>query len=257
MFDWSVITLILYIIARMSGFVLFNPILGRSNIPAAYRTGFTLVLSISVLSSVSAQQSVTVPVGLADLCIRLLLELALGFFFGMVLDFFFFIPQFAGGVIDTQMGMAMNQIYDPASKSNMSSAALFLNAMMMLVFFAANGHHTLLRIILTSGQVVPYGEVTLGADAAQAMLVMFIECVIFAVKLMLPFLGAELLGQFGMGILMKVIPQINVFAINIELKIIIGLGLLLMLLSPISEYVLDVEREMLRSLEVILGIAAG
>ena len=72
---------------------------------------------------------------------------------------------------------------------------------------------------------------------------------------MLPILAAELLGQIGMGVLMKVIPQINVFAINIELKIIIGLGLLLLLLVPFSEFFMEVERDMLRSLEEILHLA--
>lgn len=257
MFDWSVTTLAIYIMARMSGFILFNPIFGRNNIPVAFRIGMTLVLSVSVISGAAAQQAVTLPVGLADLSIRIILELALGFFFGMVMDFFFYIPQFAGTLIDTQMGMTMNQIYDPASKTSMSVTGVLLNAMMMMFFFAANGHHTLLRLILTSGEVVPFGAVALGADAAEAMLVVFVECTTLAVKLTLPILAAELLGQIGMGVLMKVIPQINVFAINIELKIIIGLGLLLMLLAPISEYILDLEREMLISLETILGMAKG
>lgn len=257
MIDWSELTLFIYIVARMSGCVLFNPLLGRVNIPTAYRSGFILALSVSAASAVMARQSAVLPVSVLDLAIRILLELALGFFFGMVIDIFFYIPQFAGAVIDTQMGMSMNQIYDPASHSNMSVTGVLLNAMMTLLFFAANGHHTLLRIILTSGDVLPYGTAVFGADAANAMLQLFIECTLMAVKLTLPILAAELLGQVGMGILMKVIPQINVFAINIELKIMIGLGLVLLLLSPISEYLLDVEREMLRSLEEILRIAAG
>ena len=257
MIDWSELTLFIYIFARMSGFVLFNPILGRNNIPAAYRTGLTLVLSISAMSGIMAQQSAVLPVSILDLSIRILLEMALGFFFGMVMNFFFYIPQFAGTVIDTQMGMTMNQIYDPASQSNMSVTGVLLNALMTMLFFAANGHHTLLRIILTSGEVVPYGAAVFGEAAASAMLQVFIECTLLAVKLALPILAAELLGQVGMGVLMKVIPQINVFAINIELKIIIGLGLLLTLLSPISEYLLEAEREMLRSMEEILRLAAG
>ena len=257
MFDWSVTALVIYIIARMSGFVLFNPILGRTNIPAFYRVGLTLVLSVSAVSAIAARQTAVIPTGLLDLSIRILLELALGFVVGMVMQFFFYIPQLAGTVIDTQMGMTMNQIYDPASQSNLSVTGVFLNAMMMMFFFASNGHHTLLRIMITSGDVIPYGMVSIGTDAASAMLQLFIECTLLALKLTLPILAAELMGQIGMGVLMKVIPQINVFAINIELKIIVGLGLLLMLLSPFSEYLLEVEKEMLRSLEEILRTTAG
>ena len=257
MIDWTELTLFLYILARMSGFVLFNPIFGRNNIPAVYRTGFSMVLAVSAMSSVVTQQTVSMPVSFLDLSIRILLELTVGLFLGMVMNFFLYIPSLVGSLVDMQMGMTMNQIYDPASKTSMSVTGVLLNAMMMMFFFAANGHHTLLRLILTSGEVVPFGAVALGADAAEAMLVVFVECTTLAVKLTLPILAAELLGQIGMGVLMKVIPQINVFAINIELKIIIGLGLLLMLLAPISEYILDLEREMLISLETILGMAKG
>ena len=257
MFDWSELTLFIYIVARMSGFVLFNPIFGRNNIPVAYRTGFSLVLSVSALSSVMARQAVVTPVSLTDLAIRIILELVIGFFLGMVMNFFFYIPQLAGTLVDTQMGMTMNQIYDPASQSNLSATGVLLNAFMMLLFFAANGHHTLLRIIITSGQVVPYGAAAFSAEASQAMLQVFINCTLMAVKLTLPILAAELLGQIGMGVLMKVIPQINVFAIKIELKVIIGMGLLLALLSPISEYLLTAEMQMLQDIEEILKMAAG
>ena len=70
-------------------------------------------------------------------------------------------------------------------------------------------------------------------------------------------LVAELLGQLGMGILMKVIPQINVFSINIELKVLIGFGLLFTLISPISEYLLQMEMTMLDSMEILLRSSAG
>ena len=55
---------------------------------------------------------------------------------------------------------------------------------------------------------------------------------------------------------MKVIPQINVFSINIELKVIVGLLLLLMLMLPISEFLLETEQTMLGSLRVMLGLMA-
>jgi len=257
MIDWTELTLFIYIMARMSGFVLFNPIFGRNNIPAVYRTGFSMVLAVSAMSSVVTQQSVVMPVSFLDLSIRIILELAVGFFFGMVMNFFFYIPSLVGSLVDMQMGMTMNQIYDPASAANLSVTGILVNLMMMLLFFTANGHHTLLRIVLTSGDVVPFGAVSFGQDAANAMLEIFIECTLLAVKLALPILGAEIAGQVGMGVLMKVIPQINVFVINIELKVIIGLGLLIALLSPISEYLLQVEMQMLKDLEMILRLAGG
>ena len=250
MIDEGALTLFLLISARMSGFVLFNPLLGRQNFPSYFKAGFILVLSAFTYSVEGGR--VAVPAGVLPFAGALLLEIGLGLVLGMVVQFFFYIPQMAGLAIDTQMGMTMNQIYDSGSQTNMSVTGTLLNALMILLFFAGNGHHTLLRIMLTSSEIVGYGGVSIGNDIPNLALELFIECTVLAVKLCMPVLAAELIGQLGMGILMKVIPQINVFSINIELKVLVGLGLLLMLLSPFSEFLLETEQTMLNSLHDLL-----
>ena len=250
MIDWPELTLFLFVTARVSGFILFNPILGRTNIPAAFRSGMVLVLSVFV-TAVSEQQPPS-PSGVMEFCVLVLLEIAVGFLLGMAVNFFFYIPQLAGSMIDTQMGMMMNQMYDPGASANMSTTGQLLNTLMTLLFFAGGGHLTLLRMFLTSEEVVPLGQVSIGLPAYQLMLELFVECSVLGVKLCMPILAAEIISQIGMGILMKVIPQINVFAINIELKVIIGLGLLFLLLNPMSEFLLEVEVNMLQSLQRLL-----
>lgn len=89
------------------------------------------------------------------------------------------------------------------------------------------------------------------------MVEVFAACMVLAIKLALPILAAELLGELGMGILMKAIPQINAFVINMELKILIGLVLLLLFLTPINEFLLDMEQTMLDTLSGTLQILAG
>ena len=253
MIDWAELTLFLYITARMTGFVVFNPILGRQNIPRIFRSGFILVLSVFVISFAGVN-SVQIPGSVMELAFRILLELVLGYLLGLVMNFFFYIPQLAGHSIDTQMGMTMSQVYDASAQTNLSVTGMLLNTLMLLLFFAGNGHHTLLRIMLTSQEVVAFGAVTLGTEAVNAMLELFVECTILAVKLCMPILAAELIGQLGMGILMKVIPQINVFSINIELKVLIGLALLLLLTAPFSEFLLEVARTMLESVSALLHL---
>lgn len=86
---------------------------------------------------------------------------------------------------------------------------------------------------------------------------MFASCAVLAMKLCLPILAAELIGQLGMGILMKVIPQINVFAINFELKIILGLAMVILLLPLMGEFVLGLEKQMLVAIEQAVKVVAG
>ena len=94
----------------------------------------------------------------------------------------------------------------------------------------------------------------MSSAAANAMLSLFVECTVLGIKLCMPILAAELLGQVGMGVLMKAIPQINVFSINIELKVLIGLILLLLLISPFSEFLLQAELTMFDRLRELLTL---
>lgn len=252
MFDWAQLTLFLFASARVAGFILFNPILGRSNIPAAFRTGVVLVLSIFV-TSITEQQP-PAPSGAVELFVLLLLEIFIGFLLGMAVSIFFYVPQLAGSMIDTQMGMTMNQMYDPGSQANLSVTGQLLNIMMILLFFVEGGHFTLLRLFLTSEQIVPFGQVSISLDAYDLLLELFAECTLLGIKLCMPILAAEMVSQVGMGVLMKVIPQINVFVINIDLKVLVGLGLLLMLMAPFSEFLLQVEAAMLASLADLLAL---
>jgi len=252
MIDWPELTLFLFVTARMSGFILFNPILGRTNITASFRTGMVLVLSIFV-TSVSEQQPAD-PSNMVEFMVLMLLEIAIGFLLGMAVNFFFYIPSLAGSMIDTQMGMTMNQMYDPGASANLSVTGQLLNTLMLLLFFAGGGHLTLLRLFITSEQIVPYGQVSIGLPAYHLLLELFVECTVLGVKLCMPILAAELIAQVGMGVLMKVIPQINVFAINIELKVIVGLALLLVLIIPFSEFLLQAELTMLNALHDLLSL---
>jgi len=255
MFNWSAFTLFLYILMRMSGFVLFSPLYGRSSVPNIVKAGYILLLSVAAYGAHA--QTVIVPNSMLEFAMRLLMELMVGFVLAMIMRFFFTIADLAGEPIDTQMGMSMGRTYDPGSQASMTNTASLMSMMMMLLFFAANGHVTMLRIILTSGQIVPFGQVALNENLPSWMLQLFAECALLAVKLCLPVLAAELLGQVGMGVLMKVIPQINVFAINIEFKVLVGLGMLLMLMAPISEFMLEVEGDMLDRFQDILEFFNG
>ncbi len=253
--DWAGFTLFLYILARMSGFVFFTPFFGRANIPAYYKAGMALVLSLAV--NAAYEGAAAVPVTFIELAVRLLLEVAIGYLVGLVMNIFLYIPTLAGHVVDEQMGMAMAQTYDPSFQGQSTPTANVLNIFSILIFFTANGHHTLLRLMIASGGVTPFGTAALGSDAAEMVAQVFIDCTLLAVKLCLPVLGAELMGQVGMGVLMKVIPQINVFAINIEFKVLVGLAMVFFLISPFSEFLLGMENTMLNNIQMAIALAKG
>ena len=252
MVGWSELFGFEMVLARISGFVLFSPILGRSNIPGYAKTGLILVLSVFVYG---LGQPMPAPPGtVVELVVRLGVELVVGFVLGFLMQLCAAIVQAGGEIIDAQMGLTMAQIYDASSQANMSVTASLLNILFFLNFFAENGHYTLMRILLGSAEILPFGTAVLGEAAASYVAEVFFSSMLLAVKMALPILAAELLGA---GILMKAIPQINAFVINMELKVIIGLILLFLFLTPLSEFLLGAEADMLSGLRRGLAVMAG
>lgn len=256
MLDWEQLFLFELVAMRMTGFVLFNPLWGRNTVPGLVKAGFVLVLSVFTFG-VAGEPQVEVPGNLIVLSLLLLLELGVGLTLSMVMRLFFSVVQIGGEIIDTQMGITMAQIYDASTQSNMTVTASLLNILLVLDFFAENGHYTLMRILVTSGELLPYGTVSFGQEVASHVVEIFLACMVLAIKLALPILAAELLGEIGMGILMKAIPQINAFVINMELKVMIGLVLLFLFLTPIHEFLLGVEAQMLDQMSQTLGVIAS
>lgn len=243
MIDWAEITILTYILMRISGFVLLNPLIGRNNVPAYVKAGLILVLTIA--TTPLAPQTAPVPNTTIEYALRLLLEFGIGYVVGFVTSLFFYVIVMTGEVIDMQMGLNMSKVYDPSSNVSLSSVASLLNILFILLFFEANGHLTLIRILMMSGEIVPFGAVTLGDQLTQSILTLFSNCTILGVKLAFPIFAAEFLGEMGMGVLMKTIPQINVFSVNVELKVLVGLLLLLLMFYPMGEFLYGMGSDML------------
>lgn len=244
------ITLFALIMMRMSGMILFNPILGRRNIPMTAKSGLIIVLTLTIYSA-SAESAFEVA-GTLELGFLLMKEFIVGYVIGYAMELFFFAITFGGYVIDFQLGLTMATVYDPQSNSQVAVTGGVLQTWFMLVFFATDAHLALMKILITSADIVPYGGVVITQGLAFRMIEIFLQCVDLGVRLSLPILAAEFLVQVGIGIMNKVVPQISIFVINIQLKIIVGLGLLVILFSPIGEHLNRIMTEMMKTVQGIL-----
>ena len=122
MIGWEELYFFEAVLMRMSGFVLFNPILGRNNIPGYVKAGIILVLS-AFLYSLGMPDQLAVPETVLALVLHLLLELAGGFVLGFIMQLCIAVVQVGGEMIDAQMGLTMAQVYDSSSQVNMTVTA--------------------------------------------------------------------------------------------------------------------------------------
>jgi flagellar biosynthetic protein FliR len=217
-----------FIMMRLTGMIFFNSIFGRTNIPTIFRVGFVLVLTYIV------QGLIPMPVlgaaswiGISFLLVR---EIFIGFAFGFVVNCMLSVFITAGELLDLQMGMAMAKMYDPASNVSMPVLGSVFNAMFLLMFFLSNAHLTLIEMMVYSFNTIPLGTWTMNWELTVYAFMFFGTILTLAAKMALPLIVVQLLTEVGIGIIMKAIPQINVFVLNIEMKMLIGYFIIFMLM---------------------------
>lgn len=245
-----------FIMMRMAGCILMNPVFGRANIPIFVKSGLILVLTVLVFS-VSGTVEIAVDGNVVGYAAALLKEFAMGYVLGAVFNFFLSVILYAGAVIDYQMGLSMSTIYDAQSNASISMTSNLLNMIFMICFLTTNSHLVVLRIFLTSADIVPYGTAVLGPEAAGAALAMFSQFMSLVLRLAMPMLAVQFFVEVGVGILMKTIPQINIFVINIQAKILIGLLIMLILFFPMANFLTSLIDPLIQSLTDLLESMRG
>ena len=225
----------LLVFTRMTGAFLFNPMLGRKSVPAIAKVGLALLLTILVVPTMTIPEA-SFPTPLSFM-LALVRELMIGYALGLIFNLFISLVLMAGEIMDMEMGTSVSKIYDPQSGISMPLTGTALNIMMTLIFFSTNGHLTLIKIIAASLSMFPPGPQMVGVEIGSYLTMMLGDMIILALKLAMPVLAIELLSEAGLGVLMRIVPQINVFVVGIQIKIAIGLIIIIAALPAIGRLI--------------------
>ena len=231
-----------FIVMRMSGAVAFNPIFGRVNYPARARAALILALSFFCYTYTGGKLNVA-PTNFIEYGFLLLKELFVGFCLGFAMDLTFLSLRFATSVIDFSLGLTMAQVFDPQSHSQATVSTGLFYTFLMLFFLSIDGHLRFLEILFKTIDTNPFGEVSIRTLLMpKLMLSLFVASMKMGIELAFPIMGIELMTEVALGILMRVIPQINIFQVNFQLKIAIGFLMIYFLLVPISDKINEIIR---------------
>lgn len=242
--------LYLMIFARLAGMIGMNPLLSRKNVPSSVRVA--LVMLMTVLLAPTVQPQGVLSAGSLDLAVGMLRELFVGYVCGFVFQIYYYMIFFAGDVMDTEFGLAMAKVFDPGTSIQMSVSGNLLNLLFVLYLFATDSHLLMIRVFATSFEIVPIGGAHFSANTAQFIFQLFASAFSLVLRLAAPFIAAELIMELSMGVLMKLIPQIHVFVLNIQLKLILGLLLLLAFAGPVGTFIDNYQNLMFEMMEKAL-----
>lgn len=240
--------LFLLIFARVAGAVLFNPIFGRGNIPSIAKMGFCFFISIifvGILPPFDVQATWDIFIFFFT-CGK---ELLIGFFIGFIMQLFLSVLILGGDFVDLQLGVGMAKIYDPQSNVSMSLVGSIFNIFYMVLFFTSGGHLTFLKVIFYSFNILPLGTVGINPQFAHYSTLLFGNVLILALKLALPVIAVEVVTEMSLGVLMRTVPQVNVFAVGMQLKLLVGLGLIVLIFPSFFSFFDTITNTMFQAIQ--------
>lgn len=244
----------LLVFARLAGMILFNPLLSRNNVPRQVRTGLTLFMALLLAplqpAEIVAAANAMSGIGYAFTVVR---ELAIGMVFGYVFQIFYYFLFFAGDIIDTDIGVSMAKTFDPNTSIQAGFNSQLLTILFSLYVFVSNSHLALLQIFADTFTAIPAGSFTLSVSLLDFLISMVSQVFLIALRLAAPFMVAEVVLQMCLGILMKFVPQITVFIINFQLKILLGLLMLYVFAYFIGNFIDSYIVDMFSALRSVTG----
>ncbi len=239
------------VFCRIGGMIFFNPLLSRQNIPTQFN--IALVMGLTVLSApliTAGDLSVMTDMQFIWL---MLTELFVGFCCGFIFQIFYYLIFAAGDIIDLGFGLAMAKAFDPTTNLQISMSGNIFQLIFVLYFFITNSHLVFINIIISSFDIVELGGVFIGPAVYSFIITLFASAFLLVMQLALPFITAAFVLEMSMGILMKIVPQINVFSINFQFKIMFGLLLMFLFAAPTSEFLLKYMNNMISTIQNVFS----
>jgi flagellar biosynthetic protein FliR len=249
-FVFQRLTVYILVLCRLAGALLFNPIFSRRNMPAQLPLG--IALGVSLLLSPSLAATTEAVTGTLPLFAAVVRELLVGLVWGLVFQIFYYMLFLAGDLIDIGAGLSMAKVFDRDSNIQMSLSGNIFQLIFVFYLFTTNSHLAFIRMAADSFQIVGPGEALAGVNLSVFMLNAFLNAFSLAIRLAMPFTAATMTLEFTLGVLMKLVPQIHVFSIHFQIKVLLGLTLLYLFSVPMASFIDDYMGVLFRQLQEVL-----
>lgn len=216
----------LLILVRVSCFVFIAPFFSMNNTPARVRVALS-VFTAALLYHVLTPGELPVCDTVMDYAVLVLKEGIAGLLIGFGSNICMAILNFAGSIADMETGLSMVTLLDPNTREQTSITGVLYQYTVSMMLIATGMYRYLLGALADSFVLIPVGGAVFRSDALVETVVRFLgDYVIIGFRIVLPIFCVILLLNAILGVLAKVSPQMNMFAVGLQLKILVGLGVL-------------------------------
>ena len=240
----------LLILTRVSCFVFVAPFFNMKGVPSQVRAAISVFMSMLLYQVLTPAEAVVYDTVLGYAMI-VMKEAIAGLLLGFGSNICMSIVNFAGSIADMETGLSMVTLLDPTTKENTSISGVLYQYIFTMMFIASGMYRYLLGALADSFVLIPVNGAVFHADSLLNSMITFMsDYIVIGFRIVLPIFCVILLLNAILGILAKVSPQMNMFAVGIQLKILVGLSVMFFtvgMLSGAADFIYQEMKQMMQS----------
>lgn len=210
------------IFCRISCFIFIAPFYSMNNTPSRIKIGLSFLVSV-LLYTTMGEMAGPVYDSIYGYAALVLKEAATGLLLGYGCSICTGIVGFAGRIIDMETGLSMASMMDPTTKEDMSISGLWYQYAVMLVLIVSGMYQYIMKALAESFQLIPVGTAKFPTDGLLKVMLQFMaDYILIAFRICLPMFAVMIILNAILGILTKVAPQMNMFSVGMQMKVLVG-----------------------------------
>jgi flagellar biosynthetic protein FliR len=223
------------VFVRVGTAIMIMPGIGNAFVPANIRLYFALAFTFVIFPILQSRVPNPIPETFTFFTM-IMMEFIAGLFLGTVMRILLAAIDIAGMIIATQSSLANAQLFNPSFASQGSIVGAFLTMVAILLLLVTDMHHLMITGIIESYDLILFNQIPPMGDIANIIIQQIGFAFKIAIQMTAPFLIIVTLLNVGMGVMSKVMPQVQVFMLAVPIQVTLSLITLGIIMSTMMLY---------------------
>lgn len=247
-FSVSNLEFFLLIVVRIASFVYVAPFFSQKGIPNQVKIGFSIFFA-ALLYGVIPDKTIPVYSTIWGYAVLVLREALVGLLLGFAAVICTSVVLFAGRIIDMETGLSMANLVDPTTNTSESMTGVMFQYVITLMLILTGMYEYIIRAVAEAYELIPVGRAVFDSDRLLASIIQFLsDYMSIGFRICLPVFAVMIILNAVLGIMTKVAPQVNMFAVGMQMKVLVGIVTLFLMVGMmpiISDMVFTEVRKMM------------
>lgn len=256
-FTYADLEFFLLILVRVTCFIHVAPLFGMNGtVPRRVKIGLSIFIAYFLFFYLDHNEVVYHT--LSEYAVIVMKEAVTGFLIGWGAQLCMMVTSFAGRISDMEIGLSMVNLMDPLTQQSATFSGVFYQYVFSLFMLITGMYEYLIKALMDTFTLIPVNGAVFHTELLIDALIRFMsDYIIIGFRICLPIFCVILLLNCVLGILAKIAPQMNMFSVGIQLKVLTGLSIMFLTVRMLPGAADFIFREMKELINVFVGGMTG